>query len=289
MIFVMKRSATPPVIPVHGWDLTEANTGLAGVGLTEGDLTTYVGSPALSANTTYTEQLFTEDLDLSAGGVTLVRCSIHPTFLHSGWPCVYLSFVGSEVATLTDCDIDVSDLVMADGWDNVGFQGGGILTRCKIHGMCTGVKFQSGDTVSPSMNLCYIYGLRTQTGHIDGFTTRLYNGPGISITNSRICADYATLVTAAIIIQCTFGNIHNVIMTGNLLEGNGYNFILDNGGSAYTYHDIVLTNNRFTANVAGHEGYVLAGFGPGITQSENYVNDSGAADHKGTAVTISGP
>ncbi len=81
-------------------------------------------------------------------------------------------------------------------------------------------------------------------------------------------------------LQATWSDSYfdNILFEGNLLEGNGYNLVLERRNGGYGTN-IRAVDNRFTVQGFG-VGYVE--FGPGWAQwQENRLNDSRKPQHRG--------
>jgi hypothetical protein len=286
---------TPGPVSLKGWELTEENTGLAGVGVDPSSLTVYTGSSTPEAGTVIRDSLITTTLDLSAGDITITRCLIRPTNVVAGSHILVNTTTDSTV-TISDCDIDCDDVPASVVAKSCAFAGAGTIERCNIYGMGSGIWLRGSGSVASRLEGSYIHGLRaygdpTTTGsHNDGMTVRDYSGPGMVISNNRIDCSSGN-DTGALFIQPSAGAIDNVSIEGNLLEGRGYNLALEAAldrwpGNGYGANMIAI-NNRYSPTGWG-AGYVSGGSG-WADASENYINDPAREDNKGAAVSLASP
>ena len=273
--------AIPAATALKGWELTSANTGLPGVGLSYDMLEDYTGPNPPLAGSVITEKHITTIMDLNADNITFVRCSFRPSTVGQGSPICSNS--NESPVHFIDCDIDgtgvTNDNLVAY---TMGFSGCAVFQRCRIFGVGTGIGF-SGN-VTTVVDGVYIYGLRAGTlpqmsspSHNDGFTTRSFSYPEMIIRNSRIdCSSGHD--TGALFLQPTFGFLNNILIEGNLLEGNGYTLILENRGYHYGTN-VRAVNNRFNPSGYG-PGYVDGGCG-WFEWRDNYRHDGSQPDGKG--------
>lgn len=125
--------------------------------------------------------------------------------------------------------------------------------------------------------------------HSSAFTVRDFTGA--ANTNRRLVVrgnrfdSSSGSDTGALFIQTYSGRIDNVLIEGNLLEGMGYQFGLEE--TNYPYSDIRVINNRATGTGWG-AAYVSGGPGPS-QWADNYVFDPKATDGKGTAIPTPTP
>jgi hypothetical protein len=212
--------------PLKGWELNENNTGIAGAGLSTSTMTNYTGPTAVPAGTTIREKIITQILDLSAGNIAIERCYICPTT--ANWQ----PFVGGIVPAgsanavrVSSCTIDgsgvTSDNDICETW--AVCLNNAVIENCNIKNLGSGIWMGGSDPVRIENN--YIHNLRCgvkngEASHQDGFTVRSYSGPEMIISNNRIVAQGITC-TGAFFLQATFGSYDNILIQGNLLEGNG--------------------------------------------------------------------
>lgn len=165
--------AGEPIVPSGFPDAS--NTGLAGVGMTEADLTLYVGPEGFQGNTVAVieDQLVNGDIRIyDNASVTLRRCKINGH--------IDIDSVNADL-TMEDCHVD------ATTWPNaaVGFQNM-TIRRCDIEGGITAVNASINVLVEDS----YLHGQRisaTGQDHAGGF---LCSGGGdITLTGNTIVCD----------------------------------------------------------------------------------------------------
>jgi len=273
-----------------GWELDETNTGLRGdySGLVDFD---YGGADAalgylpewntltIYAGAVVENRIIGNELDLTAGGITLRHCLIRPTSVGQGMP-----LVSGGDAVLEDCEIDGSLIPDEDIVYNLAFSGTGSIRRCDIHGAASGI-YLNNDGATPSVaENNYVHDLRwVSPAHMDGMTTRGSTGAGVSFLNNRSVCNSAEGCTGAFFSQPYNAAIDNLTVRGNLFEGYGYNLYVDNNGHGYGAN-LVVVNNRMSPYEGAwgpfgmDDGVTLAEFG------ENYLYDPGAEDAKGAPI-----
>lgn len=290
---------------LKGWELNETNTGLAAIGLTCDELPIYTGSDKPKAGTTIIEKRIETVLDLSDGGVTIERSCIRPTNISRGLPLVTTTDVNrcnddgcpttSKMVTLRDCEIDGS---RADNYTvaySLGFGGIGTIERCNIHDVGSGIGIvNTGNHLGAIVVGNYVHRLRAwgstiEGSHNDGLTIRDFQTEAnpdrqATVLNNRVDASSGN-DTGALFIQPNGGHIDNVLVQGNLLEGNGYQLGLERGNE-YKYGRFMRAlDNRFSGTDYG-PGYVDSkGLGYGWQEwRDNYIADDRLEGHRGLPV-----
>lgn len=281
-----------------GWTLTSANTGLAGVGIDRNTLPTYTGPPEVPAGTTISQRKITVPLDCFNGNITIDRCWIVPTSLGSP--------VGAFVSTIRDgtnpttvggvvvqdCEIDgdafALNLALAQA---CAFAGIGTLRRNYIHGMGSGIAFiNTGPTFSAVAEENYVTGLRAFG---DPGTTGSHNEAATVRDLPRNSSDTRSAVfrgnrlhcqsgndSGSLFLQPLWGELRNITVQDNYLEGGGYNLYLENHN--FTYSNVHAVNNRFRWV---DYGPVATSGGPGwTTWTGNYAYHATNPNNAGTAV-----
>lgn len=292
-----------PVTSRPGWQLTSANTGLAGVGLSCASLPLYAGGGKPTAGTVISGKRIETPLDLSAGNIVVEKSCIRPTSVGRGMPVLattdYDRCVESDcpitpsLVTIRDCDIDGTLLGAADAAYATGFIGIATLQRNYIHDFGSGIGIlNTGKTLSVTIEGNYVTKLRaygdgaTTGNHSDAFTVRDFDASAspsrqLMVRNNRFDCSSGN-DTGAFFIQTYSGNIHNLVASGNLLEGAGYQMGL-NESFGNTYSNLKAVDNRFSGTGYG-PAYVQGG--PGWSQwQDNFINDTSKVDNKGKAVS----
>lgn len=277
-----------------GWELNESNTGLKGVGIDRDTLPLCPLKPDIygwlrpAKGSVIREKRIENPICLESGNITIERCWIRLTVdPGAGMPGITdLDFnkmvACSSSVTVRDCDIDGTALAdpnnTREGFPGVGSVG--IWQRNNIYGVGCGWHTSVGNGVPILVENNYIHHLRTgTTSHDDGLTIRSRSSPASLFVNNRIDAN-TIHCTGALFLQATFGFIDSIYIEGNLLEGNGYNLILEWNG--YGYGRIWAKNNRF--NPVGYGTGYVAGGGGWLGWQDMYLNDSTKVDNKGAAV-----
>jgi len=238
-------------------------------------------------------------LDLSAGDITVERCWIRPTAIDRGNSLIVTFDNDHDQApapatvTVRDCDIDGSALAAEDVAYGAGFFGNGTVERCNIHDVGSGIAvMHAGSTLPGLVQGNYVHHLRawgdpaTTGSHSDGFTVRDYAGPSLTVRNNRIDCSTGANDTGAFFVQPWAGFIDHLLAEGNLLEGGGYNLILERSTHDYGT-DLRAVDNRFAPTGYG-PGYVdPKGLGRGWAEwRDNYRDDPGQPEHRGAPVTL---
>lgn len=281
----------------YGWELTASNTGLARSGLTCDELPLYTGSDRPTSGTVISDVRIIEPLVLSAGDITIERSCIQPTHVGHGNPVLTTTDNNTGQITtarvvIRDSEIDGSLLPDSDAAWSTGFLGVADLLNNYIHHLGSGIGLMNtGTQLSSRIEGNYVtdllaYGDPATTGnHSDAFTIRDFDtttneSRTVIVSNNRFDCDSPS-ATGAFFIQTYAGNINNLTLEGNLLEGGGYQLGLEeNYGHAYS--NVRSINNRFSGT--GWGATYRTG-GPGWTQwSDNHIIDPGAPESRGQSV-----
>ena len=274
----------------RGWQLDETNTGLRGdtANLTALDTAgsdsnlarlEEWGTITVLANVTIENKIITKEMDTGADGITLRHCLIKPDTVGAGMPLVHgLNF------TMEDCEIDGS---LLEDSAHTAVSTTGIIRRCNIHGMSTGIYLVNMGAATTVCENNYVHDLRytaLHDPHMDGITIRQSTGTGgvVIADNRAICANQLHS-TGAFFSQPSAGSIDNIRIEGNLFEGYGYSLSVNNQSTFKYGKNITVKNNRVNAYPGG------AGFNiqvPVAEFSENYTYDSNAEDGRGTLATL---
>ena len=294
-----------PLPALRGWELTETNTGLAALGLSCDDLEVYTGPSKPDAGTVISERRIESSLDLSNGDIVIERSCIRPTSVGQGLAVVTTTdfnqcgndgcVVTSSMVTIRDSDIDGSLTSQENIAYSCAFQGVGTLERNHVHDTGSGICFfGTGNTLDAIADGNYVHDLRafgdagTTGSHNESFTIRDFDpsdNPArrLVVRNNRLDCDSGN-DSGAMFIQAYAGYIDQVRLEGNLLEGNGYQLVLEANGSGYGMN-LAAVDNRFSGTGYG-AGYVDDG-GQGYgwtTWEDNYVDDPSRPDHRGDPI-----
>jgi hypothetical protein len=193
--------------------------------------------------------------------------------------------------TISNSEFDGSLLGAQEAAFTTAFIGIADLKNNYIHGFGSGIGLMNtGTSLSSTVEGNYVTQLRaygdgaTSGNHSDGFTIRDFDAssaPGrtVVVQNNRFDCNSGN-DTEALFLQTYAGRIDNVTITGNLLEGGGYQLGLNQLNAPYS--NIMATNNRLT-NTGYGAAYVQGG--GGWTQwSQNYVNDTTKTDNVGATI-----
>lgn len=294
----VRAPSSAQTTPGAGWQLSTTNTGLARLGLQCGSLPAYTGPTRPAAGTVISKVRFTSPIILSAGNIIIEQSCMQPTTAWQGLPLMSTTdnntgAIAPSTVTIRDSEIDGSKLSAYDAAMTTGFIGIANLQRNYIHDVGSGIGLMNtGKSLNSIVEGNYIRGLRaygdgaTTGNHSDAFTVRDFDAkttPGrtLVVRNNRFNCDSAN-ATGAFFVQTYSGNIQNLTLQNNLLEGGGYQLGLESG-FGNTYSNLSASNNRFTGTGWG-AAYVQGG--PGwASWTENYLNDATAQNDIGTPVS----
>jgi len=295
-----KDNNSPSASNLLGWELTETNTGLAGAGIDKNSLPLFVPPASqvqyciwyVPKDTVIKEKrIELGGIILSAGNITFERCWFRPITIGNGMPLIHNEQKMSAAQNvIRDCDIDGSaidiNVYKGLGTSSAISTGNIIIERCNIYHFGSGIELKGNYSVT--LEGTYIHDLidteynPDEWSHSDGFTIRSFGGEKATVKNNRINAQN-NHCTGAFFLQATWGDSYfdHILLEGNLLEGNGYNVIIEKKSGNYGT-DIRAINNRFTVNGFGI-GYVAQG--PGWEEwQNNFMNDPSQKDNKGAIV-----
>ena len=214
----------------YGWELTAANTGLAGAGVDRASLPPFDGN--ITPGMTLSRVKITGGVDLTdLPDVTLDQVWLHPTGTNR-------ALILGPGTIIKDSDIDGSAMPRGERWGLFHGDTGGAeysIARVSITGVSIGAWLDG--SAPGTMTDTYIRDLiSTADAHLDGFTRRSGTGP-LTIARSRIADDYTdgggTHATGSVFLQNTWGGkIGGITIRDTFLEGNGFNLALENRGAS---------------------------------------------------------
>ena len=290
---------TPPTGLLKGWELNASNVGLAPKGLNCASLPEYTGSTSPAAGTVIKNVRVTKGLSLYAGNITIEQSCIQPTTLNQGQhivttngPCGQNSCpVAPTPVYIRDSEIDASKLSASTIGKSCAFLGVGTLERNYMHGMGTGICFfNTGSQLNATATNNYVHQLRhdadshNEAATIRDFETDKNPNRRLVFLNNRFDSSSGQ-DTGALFIQTYGGNIDQVTVEGNLLEGQGYQLGLEAGfGNTYG-RNMKAINNRFTGTGWGAAYVTRNGVSYGWGEwKDNYLYKPGATDAQGSAI-----
>jgi hypothetical protein len=248
-------------LPLYGWQVTAANTGLARLGIDGNSLTTYTGASKPAANTTISLMKITyPELICSNGGITIDRCYFVPasssnrgSILYGYDPDFGSASTGSTQlgsVTVQDCDFDASALTGdANLWGLCAVRGAITLLRTKMIGMGTGLGYFGSDHVSSDLvERCITSGLRAGgASHNEGGTVRGFTGTSLIIRKNYWLCDSATNQTAGFFLQTLQSDIQNCLLEDNFISAtSNWDVQQDrHGDTTKTFSNLQVNNNRF--------------------------------------------
>lgn len=285
--------ATPAELP--GWQRSAANTGLASAGLSCSKLPAYTGANPIPAGSVVSGVRFTSaPIDLSKGNITIDRSCFQPTSIGSVLP--FATTTGSVCGgtgcvialfqvTISNSEFDGSLLSAQSAATSACFAGIANLTSTYCHGASSGIVLtNTGNYLNATISGNYVAGLApgslSNAFAVQGFDATTNPNRALTVSNNRFDARSGN-DNAAFFVQPSGAKITNLTASGNLLEGNGYNLLLNQ--STYPYSNLSFTNNRFlplgsgAARVNGGDGWASWG--------QNYLNDPSKPNYQGAAVS----
>ena len=191
-----------------------SNTGIAGVGLTEQDLTDYTGTLTITTNGTVIEQKHIDgEILIQANNVTIRKCLI----TGGNWYQIraYFGYTGTLIE---DCTLrGVDDF----GDTNKGIHGSNYtMRRCNSSNYVDDVSLGANCLLED----CYLHDPASFVGaHID--TLELYSGDNAIIRHNTFLMKWQE-ATGAVNVTTDFGNIHNLTIENNFMSGGGYTLYL---------------------------------------------------------------
>lgn len=280
----------------HAWDVDATSVGLLPLGLSCGALPAYDGESSVPRGTVISGVRVTTALDLSAGGIVLQNSCIQPDAVPRGLPVLTTQNtntmqIAPEKVIIRNNEISGSLLTAEYAAMATGIMGNADVIGNYIHGFGSGIAvMNSGDELDVLIAGNYVTGLvawgdgATTGNHSDAFTIRDFSSErrpdrSLIVRDNRFDCDSGN-DTGALFIQTYSGRIDNVLVQGNLLEGNGYQLGLEQKNSPYS--NLRAVNNRFSGTGWGPT-YVTGG--PGWDEWEaNYLFDPASTDARGTEV-----
>jgi hypothetical protein len=218
-----------------------SNTGIAGVGLTPGDLTSS-GSINTSANNQVIElKDISGGVFVSHSGVIVRKCRITVPHGSMGVETNYSATTGDVI--IEDCEI-VATAPTSTDWSVNGIMAewGGTIRRCNIHGGFENAIIFSNAAGTIEDNYLWDILDYDLVSALDPHIDVIQIWTGISnVTVSHNWIEGRLLSSAAI----TFGSDNaNLLVDDNVLFGGAYVFRMGEGGSCGT--NITITNNKFS-------------------------------------------
>jgi hypothetical protein len=289
-----------------GWTLTPTSVGLAPLGMTCASLPAYTGGSQIPAGARISGVRFTQQADLSNGNIIIERSCFQPTSgvqnavatttrfsacNNSGCPVI-----AQQKVIIRDSEFDGSLLPVSTAAYMSGFWGVADLQRNYIHDFGSGIAlYNAGDQLSALVEHNYVHRMlshgnpATTGNHSDAFTIRDFStsaNPNRTavIRNNRFNTDTSS-ATGSFFLQDTFSvGLSNVLATGNLLEGNGYEMAGEKRNAPTNNNRVI--NNRFRGSSDGGYGacYTSGGF-VWAEWRDNYLYHPTNANNAGVAVS----
>ncbi|WP_169448588.1 DUF4082 domain-containing protein [Ornithinimicrobium pekingense] len=280
-----------PTSDLRGWELNASNTGLAPHGLSCASLPRYTGSLTPRAGTRISGVRIEGILDLSAGDIVITKSCIRPPtgdnrnlVFNDNWRTGGGNVTSASTVTITDSEFDGSAAPASQIGKSCAFRGVGTLERNYIHGMGSGICFfGTGSKHDAVAKHNYVTGLRAYgDSHNEAATIRDFAKNSTDTRRAEFIDNRFDCRTGndtgGLFIQPTFASLHNVFISGNYMEGAGYNLYLENSPRA-VYTNVNATNNRFRPTSWG--AVAVASGERFRTWSDNHIYDANAADGKG--------
>lgn len=290
-------SASAVTPPIAGWDVNASNVGLAPFGLSCDSLPRYSGDHIVRHGSVISGMLIPIALDLSEGDITIDRSCIQPTSVGSGMPVVttinYNTMgITEDPVVIRNSEFDGSRLDNKSAAMSAAFIGIADLRRNYFHGFGSGIALMdTGTRLDSIVEENYVTGLvawgdpAKNGNHSDAFTIRDFSAAEkpdreVVIRHNRFDCDSGN-DSGAVFLQTYAGRIDNVLLEGNLLEGNNYQ--LQVGKLDYPYTNIRAINNRMSGT--GYGPLNVQG-GPGFAEfTRNYIYKTNGVNGEGTLIS----
>jgi len=231
-------------IPIPAGFPNASNTGIAGVGLTVGDLTATSGRNITVAGTVIDMENISGTLNIKANNVTIRRSRIRT----GGYYGVRI-FSGYRGTVIEDC-------LMVGNAGSVNVSGSYCtIRRCDISGDHDGIKLSTGCLVEDS----YIHDQLKEGGTHNDAMQDSGGSNGWVVRRNSIIGPYPQS-TSAIIINTNFGPIDNILIEGNFISGGGYAVYCKDKGTGYgpptnvMFRNNVWEKDSFTYNHITYDG-----------------------------------
>ncbi len=223
----------------HGQQINATNTGIAGAGLTVGDLTSQAGTTYATNNQTVTGRRFTSPVVISADGVTLSNC----LFDFAGGSATRALRVTGNNATLNNLTIATNGA--SSYYHSILIEGNGCTVyRCDLSQAENVIEDDGDNTLILESFLHNAQAISNPGGHVD--VIEVYGGNNHTYRRCRL-GDASLDVTATINIAPWFGSSS---VAGVLIE----DCFID-GGNAHVLVDLqstgTITNVKVVRNIMG--------------------------------------
>lgn len=223
----------------HGQQVNASNTGIAGVGLTAGDLTSQAGQTYSTNSQTITGRRFTSPVVVTGSGVTLRNC----LFDFAGGSSTRALRIQGNNCTVENCTIGTNGatsyyhaiLIEADG---------ATINRCDLSNAENVIEDDGNNTLVLESYLHDAQAISNPGGHVD--VIEVYGGNNHTYRRCRLGDDTAD-VTATVNIAPWFGSSS---VAGVLIED-----CFVDGGNAHVLVDLqstgTITNVKVVRNKMG--------------------------------------
>jgi len=216
-------------IPIPSGFPKASTTGLAGVGLTVNDLTTYTGPMTITTNgTTIDKKVITGQLNIKANNVTVKRCRVingSNYGIHANW--------GYTGTVIEDCLVGHT----TGGSGKAIYCSNTIVRRCDVSQYKDCIYFGSNITFEDN----YLHDMHYEAGfHVDCIQTG--SGSNFTIKHNTMQSRYQTS-TSAMILQAHFGPIYDIWIENNFLSGGTYTVYCKEQGAGVNPYDVTFKDN----------------------------------------------
>jgi hypothetical protein len=247
-LFLLIISCKSPIEPDYGnWPST-SNTGLTN----PNNLTVINGDTTITANGAIVQNLDVRGtLNIQADDVTVGNCRV---WIGAFWGIVVAS--GCSGILIEDCEIGKNYVNSSKGI-LIGAEDSTEVTiqRCYIHHVGDGIFGGGGSDPSPKAKLtvqdCYISDIRETDGDDSLDTIDDHKGDGMEflgqIREALILHNHIEVPsdqTSCLLFECNWGNLQNVTIENNLLNGAGYT-VYTRIREGRTFEGLTIVNNHF--------------------------------------------
>lgn len=280
--------------PGNGWAIKAANVGLAPSGKTCEQLPLYTGPAEIPAGSVIRGVRFSGPISLYQGTILIEHSCFQPTTAGRGLPIVTTTNYngnfepGRGKVIIRHSEFDGSLLPPTLAAYATAFIGIADLQRNYVHHFGSGLAlYNTGTQLDALVEHNLVTHLLPQDNtistshHSDAFTIRDFptsqRPDRVAIIRANRFNCDSTNATGAFFIQPWHGQISNVRIEANLLEGRGWNLALEQ--NKHGYSNVSAINNRFTPKQHG-AAYNDGGEGWAIWR-HNYLFAPGRRDGKG--------
>lgn len=218
----MFRARGPTLGVTHGQQINATNTGIAGAGLTVGDLTAHSGGTLSTPGATLTRRRFTAPVVITADGVTLEEC----LFDFAGGSSTSACRITGDGCSLSWCEIGTDGATSYYRSLFLDEAVGTTIYRCDIHDGENCSEDDGTDTLWLESFLHSAQAVSNPGGHVD--VVEIYAGDNHTFRRCRL-GDGSAGVTATINVAPWFGavSVDGVLVEDCFVDGGNAHILVD--------------------------------------------------------------